>query len=1385
MDYKIKYLKYKKKYLNLLKGGYILDDESKDYYFKKIISDHQDKFLTPYNNLFIESYPNPNNKLDLFSMKSPEYIKVYINLIQKYLDSNTYTQKFINQEGDIISEIEDVYPSHINFAALIFLSYLLELELFIITNYNHGYNYYNNENKSEIIYNSKCKSTFCASSSRTCSLYRIYKNKLKNNINNLLDDFTKNLDNLFIECMWSIITKINKFFNPNLKDRQAKVRDSGILFELYKLFVPIKHISYVKGSLNFKYIYVNWKLKVIDFIKSNFINYPNIKKSINAIIKAAIIKFQHKDTQYIAEGTGFFSFIFLSFPELQKLSVGKNINFGSCITYTLLEMYIMSRLHINPNNINLILESADNKPHNIWTYVQNSLNLKSVTHWVSEYKFSTGNIMFRSVFKPHVKKYNFGNLDDKKNIFRALIYPNLDSYSDFVNRFCKYEHKFHILEFIKQRYELFESLLIKPIDNWYNEDYLTKFKYGLDNNNLNIVKKNLSKNLEILLKIKHQMKMPTIQIVNNLNLYKLFNLSNIIEFETKDYNFIYKSNIYSKEVFNEINDKITYPDENLKLNNKIKGIIINIPHNKLEEAVSEEKLKEIKSYNIDQYTSDIDTKEVEKCENIKNKLIRKRKNSPQYQNSKSKCMSCNFKIKSRGKGKFLCSESDTDTSDADKMSLLVISHNYVKPLILKELTLHFGKLVYDLNSKNEEKLEIEGPLTDFVIGKLLRNELDRSRFLELIISIFNKSIENWIREYVLKKYNIESYYYNYQNLKDKIKFIYKGGFSLRMIYKELIRQFSIEVENLIENNFDKYFKLSDFDFEIIIDLPMEGQEYKEIASQLSILSNHVLELLTGLFNTEEYKNSIFTFFNLDIEEQKKHIKILYSKINYIINKNKHITKSNNSLVNGIKQVNGILLTNQLNYSEFGTIEYSKYEPYNLYDHKASNYSTNIALNRYNLPYQSNSPNYNKFDKTNLNVIFNSKSINFENLLSSIKNPNDINYLDWNKPLIDLFDRIIIKKNEILKLTKIIRDNQIFLPNLYQVIISNDSLYISINKISLEELENYRKLLMGRVSPINLSKIFKYLVYYKRYSTEMNKKNIEEKRNNIISNSNYETKNKGIFYTSFNNNLKFGNRIIILARIKVNFRLFVKLKTSKGWIEDSKYLKCMNLGGEVVDVSIKYNDWKKKLFNSKSYSKYKYEDKNKNFEYWSYSLSGQFMDLLVTLYKESKKSNIGDFVKPWENSKYNKRVGRLIFILFLESFNNNEKLDKFRINLEKIKVILIIENKDKHIQQISDMIKSLLKKTLSYQDELSHYLEIENNKLALFLTFHLNFLLFFNDKIKYNNMGSWDNGEYSKYCSNINNELSNILKIINQIQLDNKRESKFTSINNISNIGFIN
>ena len=108
-------------YNKLLQGGYNLDDESKNKYFKKILKDHQEKYIAQYDELFIDSYQNPDIKLDLLEMNTPDYLKVYDTLVDAYLNKETYTQKFINDKGDIISEIPDVFPSHINFAALIFL----------------------------------------------------------------------------------------------------------------------------------------------------------------------------------------------------------------------------------------------------------------------------------------------------------------------------------------------------------------------------------------------------------------------------------------------------------------------------------------------------------------------------------------------------------------------------------------------------------------------------------------------------------------------------------------------------------------------------------------------------------------------------------------------------------------------------------------------------------------------------------------------------------------------------------------------------------------------------------------------------------------------------------------------------------------------------------------------------------------------------------------------------------------------------------------------------------------------------------------------------------------------------------------------------------------
>lgn len=135
------------------------------------------------------------------------------------------------------------------------------------------------------------------------------------------------------------------------------------------------------------------------------------------------------NTKYIAEGIGLFSFVFLDF-------VGhKDNHYGSCITYSILEMYIMSRLHTHAKNIYLGLESADpDIPHRYWQYTQARFpplipgKSTSITHWATFYPASR--LAFRSVYG-NSRQISFW--EDRMGVLTGLIIPIYDSYMAYLN----------------------------------------------------------------------------------------------------------------------------------------------------------------------------------------------------------------------------------------------------------------------------------------------------------------------------------------------------------------------------------------------------------------------------------------------------------------------------------------------------------------------------------------------------------------------------------------------------------------------------------------------------------------------------------------------------------------------------------------------------------------------------------------------------------------------------------------------------------------------------------------------------------------------------------------------------------------------------------------
>jgi hypothetical protein len=1324
MDYKSKYLKYKQKYeilLKEIKGGIILSDY-KEGTLQYLVDEHQKKYLSKYNRIFTKPYPNPDMKIDLLEMNKPEYLEIYKLLVNGYLSDTLQKQEIKDKSETIIFSSEEVYPSDYNFTCLIFLSYLLELELFIISNYKYGYNYFNTEENKEYLYNKSCKTTFCEST-EVCTLYRIYKYKLQNNISGLLNELTSTLENIFNNFIWSILEKVNYEYNPVELERNIKDRSKGILLELFNnSFRSISNISII------------WKKTLVKFMREKFKivdSDNNIRADINTFMEESIKSLEDDNTKYIAEGTGFFSFIFLSYPKFNQ----KN-NFGSCITYSLLEMYLMSRLHINPNNINLELQGKVQSPrHDTWNYLQDSLKVKSLGHWTTKFTFKSRDIHFRDGrrWDPNyrtVKSYNF--IQDKVDLFRIIIYPNLDSYSYYINKKCNYEFKSHILEFIKQRFYLFESI-INP-----------QQKYFKNYNKLSILRKNMNNpNLNIILTINDIIKYEIIKIVNNKNFNKILDLNSFNKGEITNYKLLYKKNIYSKEEFNSIYNQIEHADTDIDIDKKISynGILTNYQSKYMTDL----------AISMDDVSNKIN--KMLYIENKKNKLL-------QFQ----------------------------------------MYHNMNIPIILSNISKKSKRIIYNISPNIKDKLELETPLNDFVVTKLLRNDFDRSKFLELVIRVFENSIDEWIKEYVtLKHYTHTKYKSEYERLKKVIKFIYKGGLSLRIIFKELIRQFSIDVENLIENKFGKYFKMSDFDFEIIINLPNTSLEYIEITNQLSVLSNSVLEIITNIFNSNDYQNNIFTFFNLSLSTQTKHFNELFKKIKFIINENLNgpYNKKYKYLLNGVSKVNGLLLNKNLKSDE-SRIDYRKYESYNIYEKKV-NYMKNKVVNRIIIPYKG-SETYPLLSEKEINIIASNDS-----LINRVKIDNFISITFDSLKTKTIRD--ILEINELSSL--FIFDLKVFLSEDEDLENLNNNLKLNlgetevinsyINNISYEEINIlYNKMVESRrFNQIDIIKLRNILILLKRKHQIQFDSNLQKLTNDKV-NINLNNAKKGMFYCTFNNNLKFGNRIICLSRLKLNFRLFLELKKNTpeylNSIPDGKNLKCLNLSGEVIDVSIKINDWKKQLFNEDSYAEYMYSDKTKVFKYQSYSLEGQFMDLLSINYKEGISNIEKNFEKPWEDLKYNKRIGRMIFILFLDIFNqktvNYESMKSNLLKLSKIfdiktvdeewkKKVLLNEQINKLNELLSNILEYKVKEEYDKISEIQEYLEIQNNKLALFLRIHLNFMYYFNDKL----VNDWK--EYISYCNFILTELKKIVDILNYIEKDNLNKNKYTSFYKMSNVGFIN
>jgi len=419
INYYKKYIKYKNKFLEIKKnliGGYNLSDLKKgsmlDTVISNILTDSNNALYFKFNEQYKKNEGYGFDETLEYLSNNKDYNLILPYLLDKYMSNKPYTQIFYKENCEIISDFRNMIPYHVNIGALMFLSFITELEIFTLFHSIIPFNT-NTENSRNSI-----NAAFCDKEKEgTCTKTRIYRENVGDNIISLFSNFTKVLDETFSTFMNSLLINLwDKFFYIDMET-------------IIECIVPLESSIYNKDS-KWNFIFADWKERL-------YLLYLKLSKDkeekkeiteIMAVINEAIIKTINDNEDfimnYIAEATGFFSYIYLVNPEI------KNKYFGSCITYSMFELYIMSRLHTRGENMILLVEKEETTKHPFWKITQLRTNIPILSHLATKFILGKKSYNLRSLFEENgLVELSFR--DNKEKILKIFIYLIYDMYIQY------------------------------------------------------------------------------------------------------------------------------------------------------------------------------------------------------------------------------------------------------------------------------------------------------------------------------------------------------------------------------------------------------------------------------------------------------------------------------------------------------------------------------------------------------------------------------------------------------------------------------------------------------------------------------------------------------------------------------------------------------------------------------------------------------------------------------------------------------------------------------------------------------------------------------------------------------------------------------------------
>lgn len=188
---------------------------------------------------------------------------------------------------------------------------------------------------------------------------------------------------------------------------------------------------------------------------------------------------------------------------------------------------------------------------------------------------------------------------------------------------------------------------------------------------------------------------------------------------------------------------------------------------------------------------------------------------------------------------------------------LVIENKFdIKELKGNNNPIYFGDEDLDYYNQIEDNLsEFKQIATNLISNNFLLTEINIYNFLKLIIQdIFDNSINYYIKN---KK--------NIHLDENSVKFVYKGGNSLKSLFRKYLTEFPGVISDQIYYNFDNVFTKTDADFQICININLSDNDFNMVHNDMENLTYLLLNRIRNIFLL--FTNKFFNFYQLDEEDK--------------------------------------------------------------------------------------------------------------------------------------------------------------------------------------------------------------------------------------------------------------------------------------------------------------------------------------------------------------------------------------------------------------------------------------------------------------------------------------------------------------------------------------